>query len=317
MLHLPRSPAGAGEPDQQARYSLIRRVLWFTLGLNLLVAFAKILTGFLAGNLTVTADGFHSVLDASNNVVGLIALSIAIKPADAGHPYGHRKYEHVAAMLIGALLMLVCYETFKGAFGRVREHLANGTETAAEPFNWLFPAVVLVSLGVNLFVATWEYRVGRRTQSTLLLADSKHTASDGLITLLSLTSLFAAGAFWWVDPLLAAIVGGFLLYAGWSILEDNLSTMTDRSRLDPEEVRHTAEEVDGVINAHAIRSHGMENDIHLDLHIVVGESLTAPEVTRIEEDVRGHLRQSYPQVTLVSLHHETEEPEEQEPLWKE
>ncbi len=316
MIHLPRSPAQGSTPDAPDRYSIIRRVLWITLGLNLLVAIAKITIGFFANNLTVTADGFHSLLDGANNIVGLAAISLALKPPDAGHPYGHRKYEHVAAMLIGGLVMLLCYEVFKGAFLRVRDYLATGEAPAPGIEVWWFPLIVIASLGVNIFVAGYEYRAGKRTRSSLLLADSKHTLSDALITVMSLTSLFVAGIFWWVDPLLAAAVGCFLLYAAWSILRDNLSTMTDRSRLDPEAVRTTAERVEGVQNAHAIRSHGMENDIHLDLHIVVAETLTAQEVNRIENEVGALLKKTFPEVTLVSVHHETDHPEGPEPLWK-
>ena len=74
----------------------VRRVLWITLFLNLAVSAAKVVVGTLSGSVSMVADGYHSLVDGSNNVIGLIVAAFAYAPPDKGHPYGHRKFETAA-----------------------------------------------------------------------------------------------------------------------------------------------------------------------------------------------------------------------------
>jgi divalent metal cation (Fe/Co/Zn/Cd) transporter len=85
---------------------------------------------------------------------------------------------------------------------------------------------------------------------------------------------------------------------------EGIKVVSDATRLDPELIRSVAEAVSGVRGAHAIRSHGMQNDIHIDLHIQVGEQLTAREVYEIENHVSEALHSKFPGVTHVALRHE-------------
>ena len=81
----------------------IRRTLLGVLGLNLLVAVAKLVVGSLIASISMVADGFHSLTDSASNVVGLIGISASARPPDEDHPYGHRKFETLAALIIGGL----------------------------------------------------------------------------------------------------------------------------------------------------------------------------------------------------------------------
>src|SRR5215510_10967753 len=92
------------------KQNTVQRVLLLTLVLNLTVAFGKILLGLVTGALAITADGFHSITDSAGNLAGLVALRVAAKPADQNHPYGHHRFESLAALLIGALLLLTAWE---------------------------------------------------------------------------------------------------------------------------------------------------------------------------------------------------------------
>src|SRR5512145_2293205 len=101
-----------------SRQSAIQRVLFVTLGLNLAVAAAKLVAGSLSGSVALWADGLHSTLDGSSNVVALIGIWIAHRPPDPGHPYGHRKFEAVAALAIAAFLFFACFEVLSSAIER-------------------------------------------------------------------------------------------------------------------------------------------------------------------------------------------------------
>src|SRR5438128_1162041 len=93
----------------------VRRVLWITLVLNVLVSGSKIVVGKLTGSLSMVADGYHSLMDGTNNVVGLVVTAFAYAPPDEGHPYGHRKFETAACTLIGLGLLGLAYRVVEQA----------------------------------------------------------------------------------------------------------------------------------------------------------------------------------------------------------
>lgn len=302
-------------PGQQRREIL--RVLWVVLELNWAVAAMKLLVGMMSGSLTVLADGFHSLLDGANNIIGIVAVRLGGQPPDANHPYGHQKFENAAAMAIGGLVMLLCWEVLESAWQAlmrlVHEPPAEAPAAAIEPL-WLL--LMLTTLAINKVVATWEHRAGVRLGSPVLKADATHTNSDILVTCFSLVSLLLSPLLPWLDPILALAVVGFLMRAGWSILGETINAITDHVRLDPQHVRDIAEQVPGVLNCHSIRSHGAENDIHLDLHILVGEECTAREAEEIEHRVRACLYREFPAISFVGIKHQTSQKQADKPLWQ-
>src|SRR6185312_11273702 len=98
------------------RYADVSRVLVRVLFLNLAVAVAKIAFGYASGAVSILSDGFHSLTDAGSNVVGLVGVRAANRPPDEDHPYGHRKYETVAAAAVTVFLLLVMVEILRNAF---------------------------------------------------------------------------------------------------------------------------------------------------------------------------------------------------------
>src|SRR6059058_237989 len=101
------------------RYSAVVRVLARVLLLNLAVALAKIAFGYASGAISILSDGFHSLTDAASNVVGLVGVRAANRPPDEDHPYGHRKYETVAAAAVTVFLLLVMIEVLRNAWGHL------------------------------------------------------------------------------------------------------------------------------------------------------------------------------------------------------
>lgn len=305
----------APEPTQPLprRESISRQVLWvlwITMALNFLSAGFKLAIGILSHNLTVISDAVHGFLDGANNVVGIIAIKVAWRPPDANHPYGHRKFEALAALAIGALMTVTSWEILRAIIRRylIREQFIHPTNSL------IFIAAVLGGLAINIFVSQYEAHRGRVLGSTFLIADALHTRSDIFVTLGSLSSLLIAPYFPAVDGALSVVIVFFILHSGWQVLRDNVLLLTDAAQMDPEPIRKVVESVEGVINCHAIRSHGMPDEIHLDLHIVVRPELTAAQTHTIEAEVRERLFHQFPRVADVSIHHQTEMPVTHRPI---
>src|SRR5262245_36847679 len=218
----------------------VRRVLLVTLGLNALVSGAKILVGKLSGSLSMVADGYHSLLDGSNNVVGLVVTLFAYAPPDRGHPYGHRKFETSAALFIGLALLGLAYRLLEGALGRVSQP----TLPEIGLLNW---AVMATTLVVNFYVAWYEAREGRRLGSEYLVADAAHTRSDIFVTLGVVGSFAGARAgVAWVDAVVATAIAGFIGFLAAKILVGAFNVLTDRAVLPPEQISRVVCEVPGV-----------------------------------------------------------------------
>ena len=160
------------------RMRSIRRVLWVILVLNLAVAAAKYVYGLMSGSASMQADGIHSVFDSAGNVVGLVGIALAARPADDSHPYGHAKFETYASLVIGVLLLLAAFEVGSSAVGK----LVSGVYTAeVTPVSFI---VMVGTLAVNIGVTTYERRCAKRLKSEVLAADANHTLSDALAELL-------------------------------------------------------------------------------------------------------------------------------------
>ena len=280
----------------EQRLDAIARVLWGILFLNLGVALAKLIYGYRSGAISITADGVHSLLDGSSNIVGLIGIRVAGRPPDANHPYGHRKYETFAALGVVLMLFVGCQEIVIAAIDRLR-HPRVPDITPAGFF------ILIATVIVNLGVVIWERRAGQRLQSELLLADAAHTASDVFASLLVMAS-FAATRFGvrWADLAAAAIIVVLILRAGLEVLRGTMSTLSDERRIEPREVEEAALAEPGVLEAHNVRSRGPADDIHLDLHILVDPKMAIASAHALGHRVEHRLRERWPGLTDVVVH---------------
>jgi cation diffusion facilitator family transporter len=278
------------------RRDRIARVLWAILWANVIVACAKLFYGWRSGAIALSADGVHSLLDASSNVIGLVGIAVARRPPDANHPYGHRKYETFAALGIVAMMLFGCREILSAALDRLHH-------PRVPEVSWVGFVLIAMTIAVNVGVVLVESREGRRLQSELLISDATHTGSDVVASLLVLVSFVMLRLGWaWADVAIAPVIVVLIAAAGFRLVRGTLSTLSDERRIDPEPVERVALEEPGVLEAHNVRSRGPDDDIHLDLHI-----LDAPQTELAEAHALGHrverrLRNRWPGVTDVVVH---------------
>ena len=280
MTHTPSSVQGYRRQ--------VRQVLIWTLGLNLLVVLLKSVVGWWTGSLSLLADALHSVTDSANNILGLVTNQIASPEPDRDHPYGHQKYEAVGALGIAAFLGIACFEILQGAVERLIQ--GGGVVEMSAAALW----IMLLVLGVNIFVAFYERRVGTQLGSKILLADAHHTMSDIWITITVLAGLIGVwSGVQWLDVVLAFPVAILVFRSGWEVLESNLPWLVDKMAIAPEAIHDTVMQVPGVINCHDIASRGLlGRQVFVDMHLVVAarDVEAAHDVTEAVED---HLEAKY------------------------
>lgn len=274
----------------------VNRVLVFVLVLNIVVLVIKAVLGWRSGSLSLMADSLHSVTDSANNVLGLVAIAFASPYPDRDHPYGHHKYEAIGALGVAAFLGVACLEIVQSAVNRL---FFGGRTPEIEPSMlwWM-----LLVVGINIFVAFYERRVGLKLGSQILIADAHHTMSDIWITLTVIGgSIGVYFGYGWLDLLLAFPVAILVFRSGWEVLRENLPWLVDEMAIAPEAIHTLVMEVPGVINCHDIASRGLiGRQVFIDMHLIV-EANDLRQAHAITEEIEARLEQRYRPVR-VTIH---------------
>ena len=275
-----------GTPSHEApRPREVRRVLTWVLVANLAVMGAKLFVGLRSGSIAVFGDAAHSGIDAINNLVGLLAIRLAAAPPDDQHPYGHGKFETLAALAVAAFLSVTCFELVQGAIGRL---VRGGGALSIDP---TMITILAGAMLVNGAVALGEARAGRRLSSEILFADARHTASDVFVTAGVLVGLVATSIFGWTaaDAILALLVALMVAWSGFQIFRETIPILVDERALDPIEIEAVAGSVRGVKATSQIRSRGRLGDGFAELTVHVGREESVVSAHDIADSVERRI----------------------------
>ncbi len=287
---------------ESKRIIQVKRVLWIVLFLNLGVALAKYIYGIISGSTAMQADGIHSVFDSAGNVVGLIGISLAIKPADHDHPYGHFKFETYASLIIGILLLLAAAEVGSSAIISLINNEFNAIVT---PLSFV---VMVATLIINISVSRYESICGKDLNSEILLADSKHTLSDALVSTGVIIGLVLMQlGFAVADALMALVVMVAILVTAVDVFKAGLQTLSDKSRIPEEDIRAIVSGISGVKKPHMIRSRGTKDEVYVDLHVLVDPNMTVLESHQLSDDIEIRINEAFPQAKDILVHVEPDD----------
>jgi len=293
------------------RAGAVRRVLWIVLLGNLAMTAIKLAVGLSSGSLAVVADAFDSLIDTSTNIVGLIGIRVAARPADENHPYGHQKYEAIATLIIAALLLVAAVEIVRGVIQRVLGH---------SPAPTITPLVILVTaitFGMRLAVALFESWAAKRYNSTFLRADALHIRTDLFVTPLVIVSLVANRlGLPWLDSAVAIGVALLLVRAAFSIFWTTSKELSDVAVADPAAVQTAALAVPGVSEASRVRSRGGPEAKYIDLHIKVNPAMDADQAHGVASEVERRIAEALPGVVDTVVHVEPEWADDSASVWE-
>ncbi len=273
-----------------------RRVIALVFLANAGVAVAKIVAGGITDSAAVRADGFHSLIDAAANLLGLAALSYALQPPDPTHRYGHSKFETFASLGIVMLLAVLVVEIVRDAV----ERLASGVQPEISVVAFV---VMGVTMAVNLVVAVIERRAGIAFDSDFLVADADQTAADVLVSagVLVGISLAAAGVPY-ADTAASLLVAAAISIIGVRIIRRSTRVLLDHTAIPDAEIDHVVRRIPNVGGWHKIRSRGRADEVFMDLHITVEPDISVRRGHAIAHDVQDAIRERFPQVVDITVH---------------
>ena len=269
-------------------YEKVRKVLIIVLFCNLFIGLAKVLYGINSNVLSITADGFDSLLDALTNLVGIVAVYISGKPSDAEHRYGHSKVETFASILISFTLFLVAYEIITAAFERFFNHVIPEISLATY-------SVLIITLLITVVVSYYEKKLGKKFNSDLLISDSEHIKSDALATGVIIVSLiFIQNGLIWLDPILSLGISILIIRTGLSIL-------MDRNIIESQSIKNEINNIYGVYDIHNVRTRGTKSAVYLDMHMVVNDNISVNQANQISNTVKNTLYHKFPEIKDILI----------------
>lgn len=275
----------------------VNRVFIITLILNLAVSAGKIILGVTTGAAAITADGFHSLADGFSNVVALVANTIAGAPPDDDHPYGHQRFETLATLAIGLLLILTVWEI-------LREILGSFNDPEPIILTPLAFVVMIVTLIVNIAVNRYQVWQGHRLNSDLLLADAAHTGTDIFVTISVLCSMaLVTGLGWlWADRVMALIVVVFILRTAWTILRQAGRVLVDTAPFSPEDLAALISTILPADQIMRVRSRGAVGAAFIDVDVQIPRETPIDYTASLAAAIERHLKANLPGVEEVEVH---------------
>lgn len=295
------------EPKAPAAEQAVQRASVMALLTNLGLVIGQIAIGVLAHAWSLVADALHTLSDLATDAMVLVASARGARPPDADHPYGHRRLETLASLILGSVLMGVGF-----GFLWLGARLLTQLE-AAPPLGvaalYMACATLLIKEGLFRYLR----HVGQKTGSRLLLANAWHARSDAASSLV--VALGIGGSllgYRFLEPLAAALVGFMIIRMGARFAWESASELMDKGlgQAQARDLQHVLEKTPGVKGVHSFRTRKMANQVLCDAHVQVGSRLSVSEGHRIAESARARVLAARPDVLDVLVHVDCEEDDE-------
>ncbi|MCI5953890.1 MAG: cation diffusion facilitator family transporter [Lachnospiraceae bacterium] len=207
--------------------------------LNLCLFAGKFIAGFISNSIAITADAFNNLSDAGSSIITLIGFKMAGQKPDPDHPFGHGRIEYISGLLVSVIILLMGLELLKSSVTKI-----------IHPEELTFSPVILVILIVSILVKCYMFfynkTLGKKLNSSAMMATGTDSLSDTLATTVVLIStLVAHFSGLAIDGWCGVAVGLFICYAGINAAKDTISPLLGQAP-EPEFVN----QVNSIVMAH-------------------------------------------------------------------
>lgn len=290
--------------NKNERQAIILKVTWVGACIDAVLAFLKILVGWLVHSPALIADGFHSLSDLLTDAAVVVFSHWAQADPDEEHPYGHHRYETLGTVILGTTLIVVASII---AWDSVLS-LVSGNHVP-NPSAWAI-IIALISIISKEWIFRYTLRAAKRVKSNLLEANAWHSRSDAFSSIVVLIGVIATWfGYGWVELYAAIGVAILIGKMGVTLTWNASQELIDRG-IEPEEaeeIKKIIQETPGVVDVHMLRSRMMGNHIYLDVHIQVDSIISVSEGHFISERVVQQVQSKHNHATDITVHVDHEE----------
>lgn len=303
-----QSPEDAGQQVAEAR-----RITWVGFWVNAFLGVIKVVGGILGRSSALVADGIHSFSDFLSDIIVIVMVGVARRAPDGSHQFGHGKYETLATLLLGLMLVIVAIGIFADGVSQVVE-VAHG-KILPKPL-----PIALVILIISIVSKEWLYwatlRVGKRIHSQAVITNAWHHRTDSfssIATLVGVGGSMLLGEQWRVlDPVAAMIVAIFIVTVGIKAIGPSLSELLGSSLSEELQIkiREAIVDTEGVIQYHDLRTSRSGQDCIIEVHVKVDPKLTVGQGEKIADKIEENIRcVILPSNAITNIHIEPYHPE--------
>lgn len=221
------------------------------IGFNILLFIGKFFAGTISHSIAITADAFNNLSDAGSSIITLIGFKMAGQKPDSDHPFGHGRIEYISGLMVSFLILLMAFELIKSSVGKI----LHPEELIFSP---LIVAILIISILVKCYMSFYNHKIGKKINSTAMLATAIDSLSDTIATTVVLfATLVSHFTGFIIDGYCGILVGLFILLAGVRAAKDTISPLLGQAP-DPEFVKQIQDIVlsqEGIIGIHDLIVH--------------------------------------------------------------
>ncbi|MBP1755389.1 MAG: putative rane protein [Firmicutes bacterium] len=257
---------------------------------NVILFLTKLFIGMIINSISVMADAFNNLSDAASSIISFIGVKLAGRPADKEHPFGHGRFEYIAALAVAFIILQVGFQLFQGALNKVLhpEELS---------FNPVLVGILVLSVLLKVWMSMFNRKLGKRINSTVMLATSADSRNDVIVTSATIIStLFVAFTGINIDGYIGLLVSLFVMLSGFNIAKDTLEPLLGQAieREVYKKITDMVESYEGICGTHdlIIHNYGPTHHmatIHAEVPNNIGFEHAHETIDRIERDVLAKL----------------------------
>jgi cation diffusion facilitator family transporter len=274
------------------------RIAVLAIAVGFIVFILKVLAYLVSNSVALLSDAMESIINIAASILMFAALTIASKPEDVDHRYGHQKAENISALIEGVLIIIAAILIIEATIGRLFDPVVLENVD-------LGLLISLSATSLNGILALVMVRIARSTRSMALEGDAKHLFSDVVSSVGVVAGLFLASitGLYILDPLIALIVAILLFKMGIEVLRKTCHDLMDSTCEEEEKaIVDVLERNEGFLEYHDLKTRRSGSNIFMDVHICLDGSLTVSEgqalVTRIEGELRAAVPDLVPNIRI-------------------
>lgn len=296
-----------GKEKNVSREKQIYKVTFIGSAVNFLLLIFKFVAGIVGNSAAMIADAVHSLSDFITDIIVVLCVHLSGKPQDKGHDYGHGKYETMATVIVGAVLLLVGLGIMKNGAVSIWKFLHG--EILPEP-GILALIAALASIVLKELLFRYTVVEGKNLNSDAMIANAWHHRSDAFSSIGTAVGIGGAillGEKWRVlDPVAAVIVSILIIQVSIKLIVPGLEELMEKSLPEKEEkkILEIILSFPEVNDPHHLRTRRIGNYCAIDVHVRMDKDMPLVEVHDITESIESRLKGELGEKTIINIHAE-------------
>lgn len=257
--------------------------------INSILFVLKLWAGIITGSIALTADAWHTLSDSISSIFVIIASKLSSKKPDKKHPFGHGRWEQIAALFIAFLLAVIAFDFMKDSIIRFQQK-------EKVEFGKIAIIVTIISIITKELLAQYAFYIARKTDNVSVKADAWHHRSDALSSVAVLIGILFAKQFWWIDSLLGAIISIMLFYATYEIIKEAITKILGEKPSQEliDNINNLVQDMYGQnFQIHHFHIHNYVNHQELTFHIKIENNTSIEIAHKIATVIENEIKEKF------------------------